>query len=313
MGMRLGALLICLAGGISIFGGDARALVHDAEYTLSGGYRLDALDWNIAGRSNFPNILSELTWSDLRICQVKGRAAIGIGSLYIRGSLGLGAILEGANQDSDYAGNDRTLEFSRSNNSGRGGSVFDSEAGVGIRFLSGDGRRGIAPLAGFSYRRQRLKIREGVQTIRVDFTTGMVGPLGPFNGLDSSYDTEWRGPWIGIDLFCNVSGKWRLFGTFEYHRVAYRAEADWNLRADLAHPKSFEHRANGEGFVISIGADYSISGNWSIHSQGELKMWSTNPGTHRFFFRNGSSSETRLNEVAWDSSGVMIGLTYRYR
>jgi hypothetical protein len=304
--------LLCLPGGAFLFGGEARAFVHDAEYTLSGGYRVDNLSWNIAGRSNIPDILSELTWSDLRIYQVKGRAALGIGALYIRGSLGFGAIFDGKNQDSDYAGNDRTLEFSRSNNSGSGGGVFDSEAGAGIRFLSGDGRFGIAPLAGFSYRGQRLKIRNGVQTILVDLETGRTGPLGPFNGVDSSYDTEWYGPWIGFDLFYQPAGRGRFFGTLEYHRGEYRAEADWNLRTDLAHPKSFEHRANGEGIVIAIGADYHISRNWSIHSQGELKRWSTAPGTHRFYFRNGSWSETRLNEVSWDSSGVMIGATYRY-
>ena len=24
-------------------------------------------------------------------------------------------------------------------------------------------------------------------------------PLGPFPGLDSSYNTEWKGPWLGFD------------------------------------------------------------------------------------------------------------------
>ena len=43
--------------------------------TLLGGYREDDLQWSIAGTpaGTSPNILSELTWTDLRMTQIKGQ------------------------------------------------------------------------------------------------------------------------------------------------------------------------------------------------------------------------------------------------
>ena len=66
---------------------------------LSWGYRVDNFDWNIASSASgttTPNILSELTWDDLEIFQVKADAKIVMGRLlYFRGYLDAGAIFEG--------------------------------------------------------------------------------------------------------------------------------------------------------------------------------------------------------------------------
>ena len=46
------------------------------QLSLSAGYRVDALDWNIAADffGTTPNILSELTWDDLQIFEVGAEA-----------------------------------------------------------------------------------------------------------------------------------------------------------------------------------------------------------------------------------------------
>ena len=43
-------------------------------WTFNTGFRQDSLDWSIAGDTsgNNPNILSELTWTDLEIFQIEG-------------------------------------------------------------------------------------------------------------------------------------------------------------------------------------------------------------------------------------------------
>ena len=164
---------------------------------FSGGYRTDNLDWNIAGNVNGtdPNVLSELTWSDLEIFQIGvGAKALINKTFYLRGSLSFGWILDGDNQDSDYNGNDRTQEWSRSNNSSDG-NVSDASLGLGYQFKLASGRFRLTPLVGYSYSAQYLNITDGVQTVSEPSLApaGVTpNPIGPFPGLDSSYDTAWK-------------------------------------------------------------------------------------------------------------------------
>jgi hypothetical protein len=104
-----------------------------AEMYVQTGYREDKLRWNTGfPNGSDPNILSELTWTDLKI------ATLGIGvKLYTRSNwefeldLNYGKIFSGDNQDSDYLGNNRTLEFSRSNNNADKGVVIDASVNAG--------------------------------------------------------------------------------------------------------------------------------------------------------------------------------------
>ena len=134
------------------------------------------------------------------------------------------------------------------------------------------------------------------------------GPsLGPFGGLDSTYDAQWRGPWIGVDVtletakFTNKLPSISLFAGWEYHWADYYAEADWNLRDDFMHPKSFEHEADGTGMVIDVGIRLHLNHRWSLSLGYETEEWSTEEGIDRVFLANGSIIETRLNEVDWHS------------
>ena len=98
---------------------DAATAASEKALDLGIGYRRADLDWNIGGGVSDPNIVSELTWSDLEIIELRGRLAFDLADeSYLEASLSYGWIRDGENQDSDYAGNDRTLEYSRSNNDG---------------------------------------------------------------------------------------------------------------------------------------------------------------------------------------------------
>jgi len=107
------------------------------EFLLSTGYRVDDLDWNIAGdiNGNNPNILSELEWEGLESFQIKTTNKTIFNQLFLlKGSLAYGWILNGENQDSDYWGDNRTLEFSRSNNNSDEGNMLDASFGLGWQF-----------------------------------------------------------------------------------------------------------------------------------------------------------------------------------
>ncbi|MBI1920433.1 MAG: TonB-dependent receptor [Geobacter sp.] len=303
--MHVTALAVLLLG---LTGGRAFAQpANNFEVSVTNGYRHDDFDWSIAGGG--VNILSELTWRDLEIFQVNASGKYlhqfdsGL-SLYTRANFGYGWILSGENQDSDYNGNDRTLEYSRSNNDGGGGNVWDVTGGVGLKTSFGNGVFSVAPLAGFSYREQNLRIRDGYQTIPA---------TGSFSGLDSTYETKWYGPWGGLDLEVLPSRSLRFHGTFEYHWVDYEGVGNWNLRTDFDHPKSFEHLANGYGIITKAGADFAINRNWLITTDFGYQYWTTDDGTDQTFFSNGTTSVTRFNGANLKSYSVMAGVTYRFR
>jgi hypothetical protein len=285
------------------------------DISLSAGYRVDELSWNIAGNlyGANPNVLSELTWSNLETLQttVSGRALVNQW-LYVRGSVGCGWTFSGDNQDSDFDGNHRTQEYSRSNNSADGGSVLDAVVGIGYQFEVLSHKLKLIPLIGYSYHEQNLTLNHGFQTISTPGHVPPTPPYGPIQGLDSTYDTSWQGPWLGIDLSFAITDRVTLFGGFEYHWAEYEAEANWNLVPFLSHPKSFEHDADGKGFLITVGAEYVLTGAWCLNMAFNYQKWSTDPGLDHLYYANGSIAENRLNEVNWDSYALMLGLVYRF-
>jgi len=299
--------------GWKLEGGDFKS-----NFTGGVGYRTDELDWNISGdiSGGNPGVLSELKWDDLSIFQIRGSNTTLYRGLLFKGHLAYGWIVGGDNQDSDFLGDDRTIEFSRSNNDAGDGSTFDASAGIGYRFSPGSGFIGIGPMAGYSYHRQNLVMTDGNQTV----TSPIAPALGPVEGLDSAYDAEWKGPWVGVDLtFQSPPGqmdkspeRYELNLGFQYHWADYHAEADWNLRTDFAHPKSFEHDADGDGIVLSAELCVFFNQNWALSLSGDYQQWETEDGTDRTFFADGTIGQTRLNEVNWTSYGILLGCVYSF-
>lgn len=301
----IAAALLCLPQ-------PAHAAKEEADITVTAGKRVDNLDWSIAGVifGNQVNVLSELTWRDLESYQLKARARLYLDRVYLRGYASYAFIVSGENQDSDYAGNDRTLEFSRSINRSDSGNLWDISGGAGypFRFAPAGGTLHIIPIAGLSYHRQDLRLTDGFQSIATPpFTPG----AGPFPGLNSTYSASWLGPWAGFDISYAYK-RLTVLGSFEYHVAYYNAVADWNLRSTFAHPKSFEHWATGRGVVASLGAEYALRGGWSLAGSFELQDWSTSDGTDRTYFAAGGAADTPLNGVNWESRAFSLGLNYNF-
>jgi len=277
----------------------------DIDFHVAAGYRVDNLNWNIAGMSDGtrPNILSELTWSDITSFQLAGQVkALFSERIYFRGSLQGGPILSGQVQDSDFNGDNRTLEFSRSNNSADMGNVWDVSGGLGYRtaFTVLSGTMEIVPLAGFSFNNQNLTLTKGFQAI----------PLtGPFFGLDSTYRARWYGPWFGADVTYAVSD-FIVRASAEYHYFYYRGLANWNLRTDFAHPVSFRHTADGSGVLITTSVEYAIREHLGLSLDFAYHNWETSRGNDRTFFANGLITDTALNIVNWDSTSLMLALSW---
>lgn len=274
------------------------------ELSLSAGYRQDNLDWNIAGDLSGanPNILSELKWTGIGSFSIKaGLKALFNNASYVRGAFSGGKSSSGENQDSDFSGDNRAGEFSRSNNKG-GGDVWDASAGVGIKNAHrySSGLFEFIPLIGYSYHRQSLKITDGHQTIPA---------TGAFSGLDSSYDAEWAGPWVGAD-FAFRQPDLNLYGSMVFHVASYHAEADWNLKTDFRHPTSFEHFTTGGGAVFSGAMDFPVSKGspWLFSASVDMQAFRAAAGLDRTYMTTGAIVDTELNEVNWNSFSLMAGL-----
>lgn len=285
-------------------------------YDLSLGtdYRRGRLDWNIAGNlaGTTPNILSELSWYDLDVAQITGAARVTLEDrLVLAGRAAYGVVVNGKNQDSDYNGDNRTEEFLRSNSKG-GGSITDASIGLGYHVRVFEPASGhyahVTPMAGYSRHLQYMKITDGRQTIPAS---------GPLANLDSSYDADWSGPWLGLNLRLEASDRTSLVINAEYHRADYYAEANWNLRGDFAHPVSFKHTTQGFGFILSMALSHAVTEHWDVLARMEAQHWQADPGIDTLYTINTATGElqptaTRLNEVNWQSLSGGLAATYHF-
>ncbi len=293
--------------------GSGSAMAREPVRLIAGvdmGYRQDDLAWNISDTDNSPNILSELVWSDLQIVQARVSATARLFRRWEVSGYGIyGEVLSGDNRDSDYDGDDRTLEFMRSENEA-GGDVSDLSISLGYRFRFTDQSVGkdlwLKPMVGYSYHKQRLRMFNG---------RSVLPSPSVIDGLNSSYDTQWKGKWWGVAALFEADARLHFEVFVEYHdNISYYAEADWNLRSDFAHPVSFVHRAEGQGRVGGLNLVYALSRSLSLTLAVERRLWDTtrnDQSTDTTFFTDGSALTTPLNEVRWDSTSLFLGFTYR--
>ena len=271
-------------------------------------YRQDNLIWNKAGLNNFPNVLSELKWENLRTQGIKAVLKHDLGPRYFLEATGsYGYTYSGTTQDSDYDGDNRTLEFSRSNSNGSGGTMFDASLSLGWKLQ--DSKKAKTSLqAGYAINRQYLDMTNYVQTI----DTSPNSQLGPFPGVSASYKALWRGPWVGVVHDQTLNKRLHLTTRLEYHLPDYAGECYWRSRSDLAQPVTNNHWASAQGIVAAIGVDYVTGPRWILGAGVEYTNYTTFPGTDQVNIADGTHVQIRLNEVRWDSWAFRLKATYRF-
>jgi hypothetical protein len=286
--------------------------------SVSTGYRRDSLDWNIADYDHAPDVLSELQWRGLNIFQLKGEVAgVNAKRIYARVSADYGWVISGENQDSDYAGSGRSLEFSRSNNGVDGSNVWDVNIALGYEIPFGRKQQHhFYPVVGYSYFTQNLRMTDGKQTLWNQANALLYDPsavpqaTGPFPGLRSRYDAVWSGPWVGTDVTWNFHAQGMVVARLEAHYAWYEAKADWNLRPEFDHPVSFEHKAVGRGLLLELGWRGQPTGRWVWGVNFTYQRWTTDAGTDRTYLVDPCYcyAEGDLNEVNWSSMGLNLTL-----
>lgn len=299
---------------LSISNADDRTplFIKRADIDFSTGLRNDDLKWNKAGNieGKNPTVLSELKWSDLEIWQLGLDTKFAVSGndydllgFFMGFKFDYGQILNGKNTDSDYKGDNRTNEFSRIKSNSDDGDVLDISLFIGPDLTFNNPRYAIIPLIGYSYHEQNLTLTDAfIET----------PPSGSYPGLDSRYETEWKGPWLGVFFESLIGETLKVSSQIEYHWADYSAVADWNLREEFQHPRSFDHQADGTGVLFDLNIDYLLSKNWQIGLQGTYQDWETDAGTERVYLTDGTVLSTRLNEVNWDSVSIGLKLIYSF-
>lgn len=277
------------------------------------GYRHDNFDWSVAGPNGHPSILSELKWRGLNSLEIlwKGTYLFDY-NLFVKGNAGYTHAFNGEVRDSDYLADHRRKEFSRAYSKARNSFMYDVSGAVGFFFCALNGALEAIPLLGYSYHSQHLRMSRGHQLI-----APIESLLGSIKGLDSSYKARWSGPWIGVDLNYRYNCDLSLLFSYEFHFAHYNANGDWNLRTDL--PKGFHHNAEGNGNVVSLGANYQLCHHFFLGLNLQYKTWRTNHGKDKGlvqFVDNGNliciHFKQRLNKVCWESCSILANLGYSF-
>lgn len=346
------SLMLCAISALSsvAFAGDPRIIRAkpmltgaNTSFSMGFGLRQNSFDFNIAsdlsGEST-PNIISELTWDDIMLLEGEGvlRHEVAVdsgyipkGKLVVEGAASLGMTFEGDNQDSDYFGDDRTLEFSRSNNNADEGFAMGASAAVGYKFFltnpgtykrvkrrpsryNKNSRAGssyrksnvavtLTPLIGYGWDQQTYKMTDGFQTIP---------DLGAFAGLDSEYQTNWYGPFLGIEAEI-YSNRHKVTLRGEYHSLDYHGEGIWNLRDDFMQDPSFKQEGT-DASGIKLDAEYSfaLDSRYEFVLNGIYESRKVEDGLTSFYRSNGSVGAQRMNEANDESISGRAGLRYNW-
>lgn len=266
-------------------------LCADNEIWLGAGYRYDNLEWSISGSDDTPDIMSELTWKNLQMAEISVGAK---GELFCVGAYRVNAdyawILSGKNRDSDYAGDHKTIEYSRSYADASKGEAWDLKIGIGRTFKLFCDTLTITPLTGYAQMEQHLKMYDGHQEIDLIYNTH-----GHFKGLNSSYNTRWESPWVGVDLAYDPIECLSIFGSFEAHFPYYKAKGHWNLRTDFV--GDFIHKGNGRGWWYTLGGKWRLGSGLTAGLIADASFFKVTKGT----------DTTTFNENIIDSQGALIG------
>jgi hypothetical protein len=285
----------------------------------------DDVGFNIAADASgsvTPNVLSDLRWEDMDIWQMVVEGEFGVGDHFkIAADIGVGVIVDGQATDSDYLGDNRTDEWSRATATVDGKRQLNGSVSFGWEMRKqfekplwqiGESEKQVAfasdirftPILGYGYAEQEIQFKDGIQEIP---------DLGPFPGLNSSFDPKWYGTFVGFRGQFRVTSRVYVNANLRFWPwMSYEAEATWNLRTDLSQPVSFKQDADADGTDYEIGLEWYISDDKSIGVSYREIDFSTDPGTDHVITAQGENLFTRLNRADWSSEAWTLSYQWRF-
>lgn len=108
------------------------------------------------------------------------------------------------------------------------------------------------------------------------------------DGVSHSYEVEWSGPYLALDMDYDISQRDALNARMEFGLPAYKSTADQPYRPDWQHPTSLEDKGSiGDAYHFGLGA------NW-LHSLSNSVMLTVGL-TFDYYHISGADAITYLN------------------
>ena len=80
------------------------------------------------------------------------------------------------------------------------------------------------------------------------------------------------------------------------------------------HPKSFEHKAMGEGRVLDLAYAYDVRFQQgmalTLGLAYRIDSWKALDGIDTLYLSSGEVASTRLNEVVWGAESVSVSVKF---
>jgi len=279
--------------------GLAQDIQQKLQLSLPMGRQVEAFNWSIAGNisGQSPNVLSEVKWRN-----VSGQnyaAALQWNAwkkIIITGGYSRVSVSSGDVSDIDYTADNRTQPNYNQKFSDNKGHTSAWFAGAGYAFINNN-QVSLIPSVGYGINRQSLYI--------VDLTD-------QFPDLNSSYDAQWKGPFLKIRSSIKIWHALKLATDVTYHQVTYSALGDWNLISQFQHPVSYRHSAKGYGLNAATNLVYNITANIGIHAGYSYFNWETGNGTDQLYLSSGQVDKTQMNGVYRKGHFINGGLILSY-
>lgn len=279
-------------------------VAHAGELELSYGYgpRDENLRWAISGdiTGNAPNIMSELTWRNLKGHEHyvglnysapsgwMGRADIRIADFRSGGEV----------QDSDYKLDNRQGEYSRSLSATHGSNARDVALLIGQRrYLDEAITWSITPVIGVSRNVTDLRMNDGMQAIPAS---------GPYPDLNSSYRARFDSIMAGAETRWWFTQTLGLDMKWHHSWFNYSAEANWNLRTQFQHPVSFYHEGQGVDDRWVLGLLARVNSEWTMELSHSIRKGMFQNGLDVSNLANGARQNTLLRDVEWSSAATSL-------
>ena len=176
-------------------------------------------------------------------------------------------------------------------------------------------------IAGFLHYEDRLRMRNGVQTITGTFNSDAFPPVGTvFSNLDSTYDFYWTALKVGT-LYEWHKVEWlSLTGSLSlYPLTVYYGEGFWNLRAGTSSGTSFRtaapsftHLSLGYGYEAKLGLTYLITKKVQFGAGYRYLQLKAQDGAYTTYFENGSTGTSDLDWAKVTRHGAYAQFLFRF-
>ncbi|MDB4900956.1 MAG: hypothetical protein JWQ63_237 [Mucilaginibacter sp.] len=275
--------------------GYAQDIEKKAQLSLSTGWQQEDFHWSIAGNINGqnPNILSELKWKNVNGLNYAAALKWNVWKkISVYGDYNRQFIKSGSVNDMDYNGDNRTAPIYTGNFSDNKGYTSSFNAGAGY-ILFNNNLFSLIPYIGYGVSTQALYL--------VDLT-------GQFPTLNSTYQSNWKGPFIKVNSSIRLLQPLKLTAGIAYHQVNYSAQGDWNLINEFQHPVSYRHNADGYGLNANAMLVFSITHYIAVNISYGYFNWETGTGYDQLYLSTGQIDKTQMNGAAFKGFDIAGGI-----